>query len=130
MRSQLTRIAVAFFFALSFTAGAAHLAACASIKKGARTARDIANEACAVFAEARETELGMSAEKWCALHANLAPFIDFILSTEQKAGLRRAPDESADSPNPSHTSGTDPTGEGPTGETGAPTGSTGETGPS
>ena len=70
-------------------------------KPAARTANDIARQACSTFAEARERQLGISAEQWCRLRDNLDPFLQVILSAERKAGISsapKAPNESNDDP--------------------------------
>jgi hypothetical protein len=80
--------------------GPVPLGGCAGVKTVAKTANDIAHEACSVFASAREQQLGMSAADWCNLHANLEPFLDAVLSAERKAGIssggERGPDETKD----------------------------------
>lgn len=97
---------------------------CAGVKAVAKTANDIAHEACSVFASAREPQLGMSASDWCSLQANLEPFLDVVLSAERKAGISsggeaRTPDESRDDkPATPASTITDP-GPAPTGPTGA-----------
>lgn len=72
------------------------------LKPAARTANDLARATCETFADARERQLGMSAEQWCGLHANLDPFLQTILAAERRAGIansyRPPPDESHDEP--------------------------------
>lgn len=73
-------------------------------KPALRTANDIAKQACETFAEARERQLGISKEQWCALRDNLDPFLSVILAAERKAGISNGtiapPNESADDPAP------------------------------
>lgn len=75
------------------------LSAC-FLKPAARTANDLARATCETFADARERQLGMSAEQWCGLHDNLDPFLQTILAAERRAGIansgHRPPNESRD----------------------------------
>ena len=55
------------------------LCGCAMFKSVARTANDVAREACAVFGAQNPEALGMSVEDFCAIQRNVDPFLDAIL---------------------------------------------------
>ena len=78
------------------------LSACALIKPIARTSNDVAGTLCEIVAAEQEPEAlgGMSVEDWCAIHDNVDPFLDIVLSAKaeaaEKAGF--AKDAGVDEP--------------------------------
>lgn len=74
------------------------LSGCALFGPAVRTALDIARELCELTAaEQGEGKLGgMSAAEWCAIEANIEPFVDEVLAAKnaasQKAGFARGSD--------------------------------------
>lgn len=69
------------------------LSGCAAVKQHARTVNELAEDLCMLVATENADQLaGLTPTQWCALHENLQPFIDEILSAkaaaEPKAELR------------------------------------------
>ena len=63
------------------------LTSCATMKNIGRTTNDIARALCSVFAAENEDQLqGFSPDEWCAVHENLQPFVEYIVSAKQAAG--------------------------------------------
>lgn len=73
---------------LLLAAFATHSSACAAWKPTARTANDIAGELCTVFFHEQKPGLSISdvAHQFCTTQADLAPWLDQILSAKQSAG--------------------------------------------
>jgi len=60
---------------------------CGTFKNVANTINDAATILCNLFAaEQSEDALGMSPQDWCAVHENLAPFIDEATKAKRQAG--------------------------------------------
>lgn len=88
--------AVSLFVTSAVLATQLTMLGCAALKTAARTANDIAHDACGLFAAENKAALGMSVEDWCAVQANLDPFLDSILSAQrtsaQRMGIARNPE--------------------------------------
>ena len=61
---------------------------CAMFKSVARTANDVARDACEVFGAKNEQALGMSVEDFCAIQRNVDPFLDAILSAQKLSAAK------------------------------------------
>jgi hypothetical protein len=64
---------------------------CAGLAAVARTANDIARDACVLFATENKAALGASVGSpadWCAVRENVAPFLDSILSAQRMSAQR------------------------------------------
>ena len=64
------------------------LCGCAAFKSIARTANDVARDACMVFGAKNEQALGMSVEDFCAIQRNVDPFLDAILSAQKLSAAK------------------------------------------
>ena len=64
------------------------LTGCAMFKSVARTANDVARDACAVFGAQNPEALGMSVEDFCAIQRNVDPFLDAILSAQKLSAAK------------------------------------------
>lgn len=61
---------------------------CAAFKSIARTANDVARDACMVFGAKNPEALGMSVEDFCAIQRNVDPFLDAILSAQKLSAAK------------------------------------------
>ena len=61
---------------------------CGTLRDVGRTVNDIAHVACELFAVEHEAELGLSPAEWCAIHENVAPYIDSILAADRMAATK------------------------------------------
>ena len=61
---------------------------CAMFKSVARTANDVARDACEVFGAKNPEALGMSVEDFCAIQRNVDPFLDAILSAQKLSAAK------------------------------------------
>ena len=61
---------------------------CAAFRSAARTANDVAREACEIFGAKNEQALGMSVEDFCAIERNVAPFLDALLSAQKLSAAK------------------------------------------
>lgn len=65
------------------------LISCGTLKDVGRTINDAALIVCEIFATENKDRLeGFSPQQWCAIHKNIAPFIDEILAAKKRAGLK------------------------------------------
>ena len=69
-------------------------ASCGLLKDIGRTANDAAMILCELVAAEKQQELdGLSSQQWCAIHDNLQPFLDGVLSAQkaaaEKSGLSK-----------------------------------------
>lgn len=81
---------VVIYFALTI----AFLSGCSIFKAAGRTINDAAMILCEIVVTDQIDQLsGMSPKEWCAIHRNLEPFIDEVLTarkrTEDKLGFER-----------------------------------------
>jgi hypothetical protein len=76
---------------LCFVLVSALFTGCATVKKIVKSVDQIAFNLCVttVLDDSRYTASlgGMTAEDWCALEANLHPFIQWVTSAQQRAAL-------------------------------------------
>lgn len=64
-------------------------AGCAEMKPIARTVNDVARDLCAIFYGKREgISIDEAARTFCATEKQLGPWIDEVLSAEQRAGTK------------------------------------------
>lgn len=64
-------------------------ASCGLLKDVGRTANDAAAILCELVAAEKPEELqGLSPQQWCAIHENLRPFLDEVLSAQKAAAKR------------------------------------------
>ena len=61
---------------------------CAMFRSVARTANDVAREACEIFGAKQPETLGMSVEDFCAIQRNVDPFLDAILSAQKLSAAK------------------------------------------
>lgn len=64
-------------------------ASCGLLKDVGRTANDAAAILCELVAAEKPEELqGLSPQQWCAIHENLRPFLDEVLSAQKAAAKK------------------------------------------
>lgn len=62
---------------------------CGLLKDIGRTANDAAMILCELVAAEKQQELqGLSPQQWCAIHENLRPFLDEVLSAQKAAAKK------------------------------------------
>lgn len=65
------------------------VASCGLLKDIGRTANDAAMILCELVAAEKQQELqGLSPQQWCAIHDNLQPFLDEVLSAQKAAAKK------------------------------------------
>jgi len=65
------------------------VASCGLLKDVGRTANDAAAILCELVAAEKPEELqGLSPQQWCAIHDNLQPFLDEVLSAQKAAAKK------------------------------------------
>lgn len=65
------------------------VASCGLLKDVGRTANDAAAILCELVAAEKQQELqGLSPQQWCAIHENLRPFLDEVLSAQKAAAKK------------------------------------------
>lgn len=65
------------------------IASCGLLKDIGRTANDAAMILCELVAAEKPEELhGLSPQQWCAIHDNLQPFLDEVLSAQKAAAKK------------------------------------------
>jgi len=85
MKIKAITLLVGQLLILSFFA----IVGCGLLKDVGRTANDAAAILCELVAAEKQQELqGLSPQQWCAIHDNLQPFLDEVLSAQKAAAKK------------------------------------------
>lgn len=86
---------ISHFVIIAALAAPITLTGCSFLKNTGRTINDAASILCNLFATEHPEEIqGLTPAEWCAVHDNIAPFIDEALRAKQSAGTMAVSRES------------------------------------